>query len=97
LPDGAAVDSEGFYWSAQFDGGRIVRIDPASAEIVDEIALPVRWPTMVAFGGADLKTLYITSSREDRSEEELARYPQSGDILAVEVDVAGQAEPLFPA
>jgi len=96
LPDGAAVDSEGFYWSAQFDGGRIVRIDPVSAQIVDEIALPVRWPTMVAFGGPDLKTLYITSSREDRTEEELARYPQSGDILAVEVEVAGMAEPLFP-
>ena len=96
VPDGAAVDSEGFYWSAQFDGGRIVRIDPVSAQIVDEIALPVRWPTMVAFGGPDLKTLYITSSREDRTEEELARYPQSGDILAVEVDVAGIAEPLFP-
>ena len=96
LPDGAAVDSEGFYWSAQFDGGRIVRIDPVSAQIVDEIALPVRWPTMVAFGGPDLKTLYITSSREDRTEEELARYPQSGDILAVEVEVAGIAEPLFP-
>ncbi|WP_312242261.1 SMP-30/gluconolactonase/LRE family protein [Pantoea sp.] len=95
LPDGAAVDSEGFYWSAQFDGGRIVRIGPRSAEIVDEIVLPVRWPTMVAFGGKDLKTLYITSSREDRSAEELARYPQSGDILAVEVEVAGVAEPRF--
>lgn len=97
LPDGAAVDSEGYYWSAQFDGGRVVRIDPVSAQIVDEIALPVRWPTMVAFGGPDLKTLYITSSREDRTAEELARYPQSGDILAVEVEVAGLAEPLFPA
>lgn len=95
LPDGAAVDSEGFYWSAQFDGGRVVRIDPHSAEIVDEIALPVRWPTMVAFGGKDLKTLYITSSREDRSAEELARYPQSGDIFAVEVEVAGVPEPRF--
>jgi len=95
LPDGAAVDSEGFYWSAQFDGGRVVRIDPQSSEIVDEILLPVKWPTMVAFGGADLKTLFITSSREDRTEEELARYPQSGDIFAVDVAVAGIAEPLF--
>lgn len=95
LPDGAAVDSEGFYWSAQFDGGRVVRIDPNSAEIVDEIVLPVKWPTMVAFGGADLKTLYITSSRENRTEEELARYPQSGDIFSVELDIAGLAEPLF--
>lgn len=95
LPDGAAVDREGFYWSAQFDGGRVVRIDPNSAEIVDEIKLPVKWPTMVAFGGEDLKTLYITSSRENRTAEELARYPQSGNIFSVELDVAGIAEPLF--
>lgn len=95
LPDGAAVDSEGYYWSALFDGGRVVRIDPLTAEIVDEISLPVRWPTMVAFGGADLQTLYITSSREHRTAEELARYPQSGDIFAVDVSVAGMAEPLF--
>lgn len=94
-PDGAAVDSEGFYWSAQFDGGRVVRVDPATAEIVDEITLPVRWPTMVAFGGSDLKTLYITSSRENRTEEELATYPLSGDLFAVRVDVAGVAEPCF--
>ncbi|RRZ87019.1 SMP-30/gluconolactonase/LRE family protein [Erwinia sp. 198] len=95
LPDGAAVDSEGFYWSAMFDGSRVIRLNPATGEIVDEIPLPVRWPTMVAFGGPDLKTLYITSSREDRSAEELAAYPQSGDVFAVEVAVAGLPEPLF--
>jgi len=95
LPDGAAVDSEGFYWSAMFDGSRVIRLNPATGEIVDEIPLPVRWPTMIAFGGPDLKTLYITSSREDRSAEELAAYPQSGDVFAVEVDVAGLPEPLY--
>lgn len=95
MPDGAAVDAEGFYWSALFDGGRIVRIDPHTAEIVDEIPLPVRWPTMVAFGGEDLKTLYITSSRENRTAEELAQYPWSGSVLAVRMPVAGQPEPLF--
>jgi sugar lactone lactonase YvrE len=94
-PDGAAVDSQGYYWSAMFDGGRIVRIDPHSGQIVDEIHLPVRWPTMVAFGGADLRTLFITTSREHRSAEELRRYPQSGDLFAVQLDVAGCAEPLF--
>lgn len=95
LPDGAAVDSEGYYWSALFDGGRVVRIDPHDGEIVDEITLPVKWPTMVTFGGSDLKTLFITSSRENLSEEDLARYPQSGDIFAVNVDVAGVEEPRF--
>jgi len=95
IPDGAAVDSEGYYWSAMFDGARVIRLDPHSGEIVDEIALPVRWPTMVAFGGPDLKTLYITSSRENRSAQELAQYPQCGDLFAVRVAVAGLPEPKF--
>lgn len=94
-PDGAAVDSEGFYWSAMFDGSRVVRINPTNGEIVDEIPLPVRWPTMVAFGGDDLKTLYITSSRENRTEEELAQYPLSGNIFAVRTHVTGREEPRF--
>ena len=93
-PDGAAFDSEGCYWSAQFDGGRVLRLS-AQGEILAEVMLPVRWPTMVAFGGADLKTLFITSSRENRTEEELKQYPLSGDVFAVRVQVAGCPEPLF--
>lgn len=95
LPDGAAVDVEGYYWSALYAGGKVVRIDPANGDIVASIPLPVRWPTMVAFGGADLKTLYVTSSREGRSAQELARYPQSGDLFAIDLPIAGIAEPLF--
>lgn len=94
-PDGAAVDSEGFYWTAMFDGARVIRLNPSNGDIVDEIPLPVRWPTMVAFGGADLKTLYITSSREGRTPQELAAYPQSGDVFSVRLTIAGIAEPLF--
>lgn len=93
-PDGAAVDSDGCYWSALFDGGRVVRYSP-EGEPVAEVPLPVRWPTMVAFGGADLKTLFVTSSRENRSEAELAQYPLSGNLFAVSVDFAGLAEPEF--
>jgi len=90
-PDGAAVDSEGAYWCAMFEGGRILRFAP-SGELLLEIALPVRCPTMVAFGGPDLRTLYITTGRHNRSEAELAQYPLSGCVLALRVEVPGRAE-----
>ncbi|MEN9868541.1 MAG: hypothetical protein RL748_4131 [Pseudomonadota bacterium] len=90
-PDGAAVDSEGAYWSAMFEGGRILRLSP-DGEILQTLLLPVRCPTMIAFGGADLKTLYITSASQNRSNEELAQYPWSGCVLSVSVSVAGRAE-----
>jgi len=87
-PDGAAMDSEGNYWVAMFEGGRIVKLSPTS-ELLAEIQLPLRCPTAVCFGGADLRTLYVTSASHGRSNAELAQYPHSGKVLAFHVDVAG--------
>lgn len=95
FPDGAAVDAEGCYWVAMFDGGRVLRLDPTTGATLREIALPVRRPTMPAFGGTELKTLFVTSAREHASDAELAGHPQSGSIFAIEVDVPGVAEPRF--
>lgn len=90
-PDGAAVDSEGAYWSAMYEGGRLVRLAP-TGELLEEIALPVRCPTMMAFGGDDMRTLYITTVSKNRSAAELTQHPLSGCVLSMRVDVPGLAE-----
>ncbi len=95
-PDGAAVDSEGAYWSAMYEGGRLLRLSP-EGEILREIALPLRCPTMLAFGGADLRTLYVTSASHKRPAGELEQYPLSGRLLALRVEVAGRIEPAYIA
>jgi len=87
-PDGAAVDVEGCYWVAMFEGARVLRIAP-DGQVVAELKLPVRCPTMPCFGGADLKTLYITTARENRPADELAREPWAGSVLQLRVDVPG--------
>jgi len=93
-PDGAAVDREGSYWSAFYRGGKIVRLSPRG-ERLSEFPLDALCPTMCAFGGPDLKTLFVTSARQRRKPEELARLPQSGGIFALHVDVPGLPEPKF--
>jgi sugar lactone lactonase YvrE len=93
-PDGAAVDSEGAYWCAMYEGGKLVRICP-QGRILQEISLPVRCPTMPAFGGHDMRTLFITSARHNRSEEELKTHPLSGCVLSIRVDVAGRSDPVY--
>ena len=93
-PDGAAVDSEGAYWIAMFEGGRLLRFAP-DGTLLAEVKLPLRCPTMMAFGGGDLRTLYITSASHGRSAAELEQYPDSGKLLALRVDVAGRAEPFY--
>ncbi len=92
-PDGASVDAEGNYWSALYEGGRVVCLNP-KGDIIEEVALPVRCPTMIAFGGDDLKTAYVTSVG-DRSEEELKQNPDSGAIFSFRVDVPGLVESRF--
>lgn len=91
-PDGAAMDAEGCYWSAQFAGGRVLRFSPAG-DILEEIRLPVSRCTMVAFGGVDLQTLYITSACEGLTEAEQAAEPLAGSLFNVAVTVKGQPVP----
>ena len=62
-PDGAAVDVEGNYWCAMYEGGRLLQLSPAGA-VVRELATPFLCPTMPCFGGEDLRTLYVTSARQ---------------------------------
>lgn len=87
-PDGAAVDAEGAYWVAMYEGGRLLRLAP-DGTLLQDLALPVRCPTMPCFGGADLRTLYVTSARDKRPADELAALPLSGGVLALRVPVPG--------
>lgn len=93
-PDGAAVDSEGAYWCAMYEGGRLLRLSP-DGEVLREVVLPVRCPTMMAFGADDLRTLYITTVSNKRSPAELEQYPLSGCVLRLHVDVPGLPEHFY--
>ncbi|MBK5264509.1 MAG: SMP-30/gluconolactonase/LRE family protein [Alphaproteobacteria bacterium] len=93
-PDGACVDVEGCYWTALFDGGRIVRLSP-KGEILTQVALPAQRPTMIALGGPDLRTAYVTTARAGLSPEMLDREPLSGGIFCFDVDVPGLPETPF--
>jgi len=59
-PDGAAVDSQGDYWSAGVSAGVINRFGPEGA-LQTRIELPCRAPTMPCFGGPEGNEVYVTS------------------------------------
>ena len=79
-PDGAAIDSAGNYWSAQYEGGRVLGFSP-DGKLIAEITVAARKTTMVTFGDTDLRTLYITTARENASDDELIRFPYSGGLF----------------
>jgi sugar lactone lactonase YvrE len=87
-PDGAAIDAQGFYWVAMFEGARLVRLRPDGG-IDREVRLPVRCPTMPCFGDADLRTVYVTTASHNRPADERAREPLAGCVLRLRVDVPG--------
>lgn len=90
-PDGGSFDAEGCYWTALFDGSRVVRLSN-EGEILNTVELPVSRPTMIAFGGRDLRTAYVTSARTGLSDEQLAEQPHAGAIFAFHTDVPGLVE-----
>jgi sugar lactone lactonase YvrE len=88
LPDGLAIDVEGGVWVCLFGGGAVRRYDP-SGRLDAVIPLPVTNPTCPAFGGPDLRTLYVTTARHRLAEPQLAREPLAGSVLALDPGVAG--------
>jgi len=64
-PDGAQVDTDGYLWAALSGAGKVVRIDTITGEVDLTVNLPVKSPTSVTFGGADLDELFITTRGPD--------------------------------
>jgi len=93
-PDGGTTDALGHYWSAHYGGGRLVELAPDGTRVAEH-PLPAMCPTMCAFGGPDLRTLYVTTARQKRDAAELAKYPRSGGIFAKRVANAGRVEMRF--
>ncbi|MBI5275623.1 MAG: SMP-30/gluconolactonase/LRE family protein [Burkholderiales bacterium] len=89
-PDGAAVDVDGCYWNCANDAGLVHRFTPRG-ELDRSIALPVKKPSMCAFGGPQLDTLYVTSIRPKGID--LTDQPLAGGLFALRPGVGGLADP----
>jgi sugar lactone lactonase YvrE len=93
-PDGLTVDAEGGIWLALWGGSAIRRYFP-DGTLDRVLQLPVTHPTTCAFGGPDLKDLYITSAAIRLSEEERQRQPLAGSILRHRPGVPGRPAHAF--
>ena len=94
LPDGAAIDVDGGYWCALHGAGRLRRFD-AYGRFDRDIALPVGQPTMCAFAGDALGTLYVTSASDGMSEDALRREPLAGALFALDAGTRGIERPFL--
>ena len=90
-PDGMAIDDEGCLWVAVWGGKRVDRIDPRSGERIATVSVPASHVSSVAFGGAGLDELYITTARDGLDAHELQAEPHAGDLFVVRPGVTGPA------
>jgi sugar lactone lactonase YvrE len=90
VPDGMCTDAMGRVWICHWGGSCVSCHDPRDAKELGRIALPVSQVTSCAFGGADLRTLYVTSARVGLSKAALAQEPLAGGLFAFSVDAAGR-------
>lgn len=89
LPDGSCMDSEGMIWTARVAGGACLTRMTPEGKLLDVIDLPCSWPTSCAFGGPDLKTLFVTSARFTMTPEHLAACPLEGGLFALSPGMSG--------
>lgn len=94
FPDGLTTDTNGDFWIALWGASKIYRFDHRGKKIA-EIPVPVQYPTSCCFGGDDLSTLFITTSRLALSEHDRKRQSPAGKILMLETNVTGVAQRRF--
>ncbi|WP_243395577.1 SMP-30/gluconolactonase/LRE family protein [Sphingomonas oleivorans] len=87
-PDGVTIDAEDHVWVGLWGGWQARRYAP-DGSLVQTVELPCANVTKLAFGGADLKTAYVTTARIGLTPAELEAQPEAGGLFAFSVDVPG--------
>lgn len=88
-PDGMTIDEEGMLWTGMWGGGAICRWDPHSGQLLGKVPIPCPNVTACSFGGENLDELYITTSRNGMSDEELREQPTAGGVFRARPGVRG--------
>jgi sugar lactone lactonase YvrE len=89
FPDGMSIDENGMLWIAHWGGAAVRQWDPLSGKLLQSLSVPARHVTACAFGGENLRDLYITTATSGFSKEDLLVQPRAGNLFMYETEVAG--------
>ncbi|XP_076629972.1 uncharacterized protein LOC143346100 [Colletes latitarsis] len=84
FPDGMTIDTDGNLWVAVYGGGGVLQIKPETGKLLRFIKINnAENITSVAFGDADLDTLYVTTARVGLNENQLKEQPYAGYLFSI--------------
>ncbi len=87
-PDGMTTDAEGGLWITHWGAGNVTRHD-AEGKVLQTIQLPCSQVSSCAFGGSELKTLYVTTASVGLTQQQLEHEPLAGGLFAIDMEIAG--------
>lgn len=67
-PDGLYVDQDDMLWVTEWDGGKLWKWNPRTANKEDEIQMPCRHITACCVGGKNMEYMYITTAKTYEGE-----------------------------
>ncbi|GAA4991087.1 hypothetical protein GCM10023205_73670 [Yinghuangia aomiensis] len=88
LPDGIAVDADDHLWVAVWGAGQVRRFTP-DGRLTGVVHVNAPHTSAVTFAGDDLRTLVITTARNELPVRALRRYPDSGRLFTARIEVPG--------
>jgi sugar lactone lactonase YvrE len=89
FPDGMTSDTDGNLWIAIWGGAQVMKWNPNTGKLLEQISVPALHSSCPVFGGRDMNELYITSARVGMSEADLIKYPLSGGLFKVKTKATG--------
>jgi sugar lactone lactonase YvrE len=86
--EGLARDADGGFWTGADGGSKIARWDASGRQSL-ELEIPAKRVTSVTFGGPELSTLFIATSRAGISGSDVSTLPLTGSIFGIETATHG--------
>ena len=94
VPDGMTLDKNKNLWVAHFHGA-CVSVFNKKAKLIHRIQFPAKNITNCAFGGKNIKELYVSTATKGMSKADLRKFRYSGFFFSVKTNAKGVLQKKF--